>query len=89
MVVAEPGGALEQAADVFAVETADALCAVIGSILEAGQANRQELAAFVTVLHASLAEVTQVAARTLDRLNAREPAFVEPALGDEPREAQQ
>ncbi|MFC5669399.1 hypothetical protein [Streptomyces incanus] len=89
MVVAESGGVLERAADVFAVETADALSAVIGAILEADRASGEELAAFVPVLHASLVEVTQVAARTLDRLGTQEPAsgFVAPASGDEPPEA--
>ncbi|MFC8387687.1 hypothetical protein [Streptomyces sp. NPDC057238] len=65
LAVPEPGGALERMADVTALETAAVLAAIVGEILEAGNASDLELGAFVPSLHASLCEVTEVAARLL------------------------
>ncbi|MFE1313623.1 hypothetical protein [Streptomyces sp. NPDC058755] len=55
-MVARPGGFLEQLADAHALETAAVLVAVVGAVLEAGEASDAELAAFVTPLHAALDE---------------------------------
>ncbi|MGW2747578.1 hypothetical protein [Streptomyces sp. NPDC001450] len=55
-VVARPGGLLESLADARALETAAVLVAVVGAVLEAGEASDVELAAFVPPLHAALDE---------------------------------
>ncbi|MFF4573552.1 hypothetical protein [Streptomyces sp. NPDC001410] len=55
-VVARPGGFLEVLADARALETAAVLVAVVGAVLEAGEASDVELAAFVPPLHAALGE---------------------------------
>ncbi|TXS35461.1 hypothetical protein EAO75_44490 [Streptomyces sp. uw30] len=56
-VVARPGSFLEGLADVQALETAGVLVAVVGAVLEAGEASEVELAALVSPLHAALEEV--------------------------------
>ncbi|MFF8725389.1 hypothetical protein ACF073_02710 [Streptomyces sp. NPDC015171] len=53
---ARPGGLLESLADARALETAAVLVAVIGAVLEAGEASDIELAALVRPLHAALDE---------------------------------
>ncbi|MEU5534682.1 hypothetical protein [Streptomyces sp. NPDC020362] len=55
-VVARPGGLLESLADAHALEAAAVLVAVVGAVLEAGEASDAELAAFVPPLHAALDE---------------------------------
>ncbi|MFF4802756.1 hypothetical protein ACFY1U_30820 [Streptomyces sp. NPDC001351] len=55
-VVARPGGVLEALADAHALEVAAVLVAVVGAVLEAGEASDAELAAFVSPLHAALDE---------------------------------
>ncbi|EST31593.1 hypothetical protein [Streptomyces roseochromogenus] len=55
-VVARPGGLLEALADAQALETAAVLVAVVGAVLEAGEASDLELAALVPPLHAALDE---------------------------------
>lgn len=55
-VVARPGGFLEALADTYALETAAVLVAVVGAVLEAGEASDAELAALVAPLHAALDE---------------------------------
>ncbi|GGJ15611.1 hypothetical protein [Streptomyces brasiliensis] len=55
-VVARPGGFLEALADVYALETAAVLVAVVKAVLEAGEASDVELAALVRPLHAALEE---------------------------------
>ncbi|MGI5511135.1 hypothetical protein [Streptomyces sp. CA-106131] len=64
--VPAPGGALERMADVTTVEAAAVLAALMGEILEAGNASDSELAVFVPALYESLSEVVNVAARLLD-----------------------
>ncbi|WP_405584919.1 hypothetical protein [Streptomyces sp. NBC_01092] len=56
-VVARPGSLLEGLADAQALETAAVLVAVVGAVLEAGEASEGELAALVSPLHAALEEV--------------------------------
>lgn len=55
-VVARPGSFLEGLADAQAVETAAVLVAVVGAVLEAGEASDAELTALVLPLHAALEE---------------------------------
>lgn len=55
-VVARPGSFLEGLADAQALETAAVLVAVVGAVLEAGEASDVELAALVSPLHAALEE---------------------------------
>ncbi|MET8127187.1 hypothetical protein [Streptomyces sp. NPDC005231] len=73
--VTEPGGALERLADETAVMAAATLLGVMDDVLEAGEATEAELAAFVPVLVESLSEVTEVAARTIDRIPLDEPEY--------------
>ncbi|WP_392874535.1 hypothetical protein [Streptomyces sp. LN499] len=65
--VTEPGGALERLADETAVTAAATLVALIGEVLESGEASEAELAAFIPALYESLAEVAEVTARIIDR----------------------
>ncbi|MEU1709867.1 hypothetical protein ABZ478_31615 [Streptomyces sp. NPDC005706] len=65
-VVAEPGGPLERLADMTALRTAAVVTALVGEILEAGNASDAELAVFVPTLYENLCGVTEVAARLLD-----------------------
>ncbi|MFJ9813865.1 hypothetical protein ACIRU3_01090 [Streptomyces sp. NPDC101151] len=53
-VVTRPGGLLESLADAHALETAAVLVALVGAVLEAGEASDIELAALVRPLHAAL-----------------------------------
>ena len=53
-VIARPGGYLEALADAHALESAAVLAAVVGAVLDAGQASDAELAALVPPLHAAL-----------------------------------
>ncbi|MEU6143179.1 hypothetical protein ABZ848_22775 [Streptomyces sp. NPDC047081] len=53
-VIARPGGFLESLADAHALEAAAVLTAVVGAVLEAGEASDAELAALVPPLHAAL-----------------------------------
>ncbi|MEU7660118.1 hypothetical protein [Streptomyces lincolnensis] len=64
-VVAEPGGFLEGLADVHALKAAAVLVAVVGAVLEVGEASDAELAAFVPSLHAALGECVGI--MTADR----------------------
>lgn len=64
-VVARPGGFLDALADAHVLETAAVLVAVVGAVLEAGEASDVELAAFVRPLHATLDEC--VGMMTADR----------------------
>jgi hypothetical protein len=61
-VVAEPGGFLEGLADVQALKAAAVLVAVVGAVLEVGEASDAELAAFVPSLHAALEECVGIMA---------------------------
>jgi hypothetical protein len=90
-VSAQPGGALERLADETAVEAGVVLCALVSEILAGGQADDAELSALVSPLYESLASVTEVAARSLDRIDVEEPAFgsAARALGDVLRASQQ
>jgi hypothetical protein len=55
-VIARPGSFLEALADAHALESAAALAAVVGAVLEAGEASDAELAALVPPLHAALGD---------------------------------
>ncbi|MDT9701330.1 hypothetical protein [Streptomyces sp. P17] len=55
-VVARPGGFLAALADAHALEVAAVLVAVVGAVLEAGEASDAELAVLVPPLHAALDE---------------------------------
>ncbi|MGW2703529.1 hypothetical protein [Streptomyces sp. NPDC001340] len=55
-VVTRPGGFLEALADAHALEASAVLVALVGAVLEAGEASDAELAAFVPPLHAALGE---------------------------------
>ncbi|MGW2417885.1 hypothetical protein ACWC0C_01275 [Streptomyces sp. NPDC001709] len=54
--VTRPGGYLEALADAHALKSAAALLAVVGAVLDAGNASDAELAAFVAPLHAALGD---------------------------------
>ncbi|MFI2203811.1 hypothetical protein ACH47Z_24135 [Streptomyces sp. NPDC020192] len=54
--VTRPGGRLEALADVHALESAAVLLAVVGAVLDAGNASDAELAAFVSPLYMALGE---------------------------------
>ncbi|MFJ9537039.1 hypothetical protein ACIRPX_07270 [Streptomyces sp. NPDC101225] len=54
--IACPGGFLEALADAHTLESAAVLAAVVGAVLEAGEASDAELASLVTPLHAALDE---------------------------------
>ncbi|MFE1443299.1 hypothetical protein [Streptomyces sp. NPDC058739] len=58
--VTRPGGYLDALADAHAQRSAAALLAVVGAVLDAGQASDAELAAFVTALCAALGECAGV-----------------------------
>ena len=72
LVVAEPGGALERLADVTAIEGGAALVALLGEIMETGNASDAELSAFVPTLMETLADVVGIAARLVDQSSATE-----------------
>jgi len=55
-VIARRGGLLDALADAHALESAAVLAAVVGAVLEAGNASDAELAALVPPLHAALDE---------------------------------
>lgn len=61
-----PGGFLEALADEHALETAAVLVAVVGAVLEGGEASDAELAAFVPPLHAALDECVGMMADRAD-----------------------
>jgi hypothetical protein len=69
-VVARPGGHLETLADMHALEAAAVLVAVVGAVLERGEASDAELAAFVSPLHAALDECVGMMADRVDRADA-------------------
>lgn len=89
-VSAQPGGATERLIDETAVEAGAVLCALVGEILTEGQADDAELSALVRPLFESLTTVTEVAARSLDRIEVEGPSFGAPAsLGDALRASRQ
>ncbi|MEV0207002.1 hypothetical protein AB0H97_17550 [Streptomyces sp. NPDC050788] len=53
-VIARPGGFLDALADAYALQSAAALAAIVGAVLQAGEASDAELAALVPPLHAAL-----------------------------------
>jgi hypothetical protein len=53
-VIARPGGFLDALADAHALQSAAALAAIVGAVLQAGEASDAELAALVPPLHAAL-----------------------------------
>ncbi|WP_282702860.1 hypothetical protein [Streptomyces sp. CC219B] len=61
-VVARSGGFLGALADAHALTSAVALVAVVGEVLETGEASEGELAAFVPSLHAALGECVDMIA---------------------------
>lgn len=54
--VTRPGGVLDAFADAYALKSAAALLAVVGAVLDAGNASDAELAVFVPSLHAALSD---------------------------------
>ncbi|MEU0739125.1 hypothetical protein [Streptomyces sp. NPDC006134] len=68
-VVARPGGYLETLADLHALEAAAVLVAVVGAVLESGEASDVELAAFVSPLHAALDECVGMMADRVERMD--------------------
>ncbi|MEU9990450.1 hypothetical protein AB0E10_27350 [Streptomyces sp. NPDC048045] len=63
LALVRPGGLLEALADAHALEVCAVLVAVVGAVLEAGEASDAELAAFVPPLHAALDECVGVMVR--------------------------
>lgn len=61
--LARPGGLLERMADAHALESAAVLVALVGAVLESGQATDAELAAFVPALYEALSEVVAMVTR--------------------------
>lgn len=59
---ARPGGFLDALADAHAVRAAAVLVAVVGAVLDAGNASDAELAASVSALHAALDECVDMMA---------------------------
>jgi hypothetical protein len=53
-VIARPGGFLDALADAHALQSAAALAAIVGAVLQADNASDAELAALVPPLHAAL-----------------------------------
>ncbi|MFE7713143.1 hypothetical protein ACFU6I_47200 [Streptomyces sp. NPDC057486] len=65
-MVSPRGGVLNACADIAGLEAASALLAVVGSVLEAGEAvSDAERAAFLEHMAATLAEVVSIAANRL------------------------
>lgn len=62
LAVTQPGGLLEELADVQALRAATVLVTVVGAVLEVGKASDAELAAFVPPLHAALEECVGIMA---------------------------
>ncbi|MGC0330929.1 hypothetical protein RKD23_003919 [Streptomyces sp. SAI-170] len=58
--VTRPGSFLDTLADAHALHSAAALLAVVGAVLDAGNASDAELAAFVPALYGALGECVEM-----------------------------
>ena len=67
LVVASPGGVLEELADAHALKAAAVLVTVVGAVLDGGRSSDTELAAFVPSLHAALEECVGIMAADRER----------------------